>query len=78
MVDWSFALKIILFGVILVFVILIALAVIMRLIEKFFGGDSSQQQTNDKKIKQILKTETPLYFSCSVEKALTCVNQLEI
>lgn len=62
MVDWSFALKIISFGVILVFIILIALAVIMRLIEEIFGKENNQQAPTNKGTKQILKTRTSFTF----------------
>lgn len=50
MVDWSFALRIILFGVILVFVILISLAFLMYIIEKLFGEEESQQLSINSKV----------------------------
>lgn len=55
MVDWNFALQIISFGVILVFIILISLAIIMRLIEEIFGKESNQQQSTNKAAKWVLK-----------------------
>lgn len=67
MVDWSFALRIILFGVILVFVILIALAIIMRLIEKFFGEEVSQQHFSSEFIERTQKIKNLNIFLSSIK-----------